>query len=358
VTFTTSTTATSYTFAAKDGSASGSSATITTVASTSTPTIGRISPTSATNGGSQTVEITGTNFAGNPVVTLTKSGYSTITSTVYGTDSPTILRRTFALSGVTAGAWTLVVTNPDGGTTSTSFTVSSATAATVTAISPVSGIANATVPVTITGTGFTAANARMRLYNGGNYIIGSLNTGGSTTQLTGSFDLDDATPATYSVCVLADGSDASKVCGPTFVVYAENAVNGTVYFTSSPSGAKVWFDSVYKDTTPFTLDNVIPGTHTVKMQRTSYVDWSQSITVTAGKQTTVNAYLTLPTSTVTTKPTTVAVTTATLPPTTVKSTIAVATPWPTYVAEEESPVEIAVIAGALLIGIIVLRKKE
>jgi hypothetical protein len=358
VTFTTATTGgIAYYFTATDGDGTtGTSAVVTTAVVS--PTISSLDPSSATNGGSQTVVIAGSGFGTSGTqVTLTKSGETTILGTATGTDSATSLTRLFPLSGKSTGPWTLTVLNSDGGSDTETFTVSSATAATVTSISPVSGIANDTVSVTIAGNGFTATSAKIRLYNSGNYIIGTVNSGGSTTTLTGSFDLDYATPATYDVCVLADGSDASKVCGPTFKVVAENAVNGSIYFTSSPSSAKVWFNSVYKDTTPFTLEDVIPGTYTVKMQRTSYLDWSQSVTVVAGEKKTVSATLVYPTVTTTPVATTIIVTTATLPPTTVKSSIEAPTPWPSDTPAPESPLSVLVVVGALVTGIVVLRKK-
>ena len=52
----------------------------------SSPIITSISPSSATNSGSQTFVIVGTGFSGTNV-TLTKTGQSTITGVVTGTDS-------------------------------------------------------------------------------------------------------------------------------------------------------------------------------------------------------------------------------------------------------------------------------
>ena len=326
---------------------------------TSAPTITSLSPSSATNGGWQTIQITGTGFGtSGTAVTLTKSGESTITGTLTGTDAATSISRNFNLIGVTTGTWTLVVLNSDGGTVSYSFTVSSATAATVTSISPTSGITNDTVSVTIAGTGFTPASAKIRLYRSGNYLIGTVNSGGSATSLTGSFDLDYATPATYDVCVLSDGSEASKVCGPTFIVKPENAVNGSLYFSSTPSGASIYVDSTYKGKTPMTLDNVVPGTHTIKIEKAQYDDYTKSVTVVAGEEVTVSASLTYKTSATTATPTTVMITTATLPPTTVKSTAVVPTAWPSDTPVPESPVSFVVIAGALAAVVILVRKQQ
>jgi hypothetical protein len=185
-----------------------------------------------------------------------------------------------------------------------------------------------------------------------------VNSGGSATSLTGSFDLDYATPATYDVCVLSDGSEASKVCGPTFIVKPENAVNGSMYFTSTPQGASVYIGSVYKGKTPMTLENVVPGTYTVRMERGSYNDWTKSVKVVAGEEEKVTADLVYKTSATTATPTTVKITTATLPPTTVKSTAVVPTAWPSDTPVPESPISFVVIAGALAAFVVLVRKQE
>jgi len=197
------------------------------------------------------------------------------------------------------------------------------------------------------------------LYKNSNYIIGTVNSGGSSTQLTGSFDLDQVTPAVYDVCVLTDGTDISKICGPTFSVLSETAVNGSVYFTSSPQGATVWVDSVNKGTTPFTLDQVIPGSYTIRIQKTSYLDWADRVDVTAGNETTVSATLTYQdaVTTATPVPTTIFVSTATLPPTTVKSSLAAPTAWPTDTPAPESPLGALAIVGVLAAGILILYRK-
>lgn len=176
--------------------------------------------------------------------------------------------------------------------------------------------------------------------------------------MTGSFDLDYATPATYDVCVLSDGSEASKVCGPTFIVKPENAVNGSLYFSSTPSGASIYVDSTYKGKTPMTLDNVVPGTHSIKIEKAQYVDYTKSVTVVAGEEVTVSASLTYKTSATTATPTTIIVTTATLPPTTVKSTAVVPTAWPSDTPVPESPISFVVIAGALAAFVVLVRKQE
>lgn len=72
---------------------------------TSAPTITGLTPPSATNGGTQTIQISGTGFGtdGNTAVTLTKSGETPITGSLTGTDSATSISRIFSLNGVATG---------------------------------------------------------------------------------------------------------------------------------------------------------------------------------------------------------------------------------------------------------------
>jgi hypothetical protein len=319
------------------------------------PTITSVTPSSAVNNGWQTIDIVGTGFSGS-AVTLTKTGQSTVTGATTATaDTATTLSRNFNLNGIAAGTWSVVILNTDGGTTTGTFTVNSATASTVTAISPTSGTVNTTVSTTITGTGFTPTSAKIRLYRSGNYIGGSVNSGGTTTQLTGTFDLNQATTGTYDVCVLPDGTETSKICSPTFTILSAAAVNGTIYIKSTPTSSKVFLGSTYQGYTPLTLDNITPGTYTVLVQRAGYNSYSESVKVTAGNTSYVTASLVLSPEE-TTVTTTVPTTTITTVKTTAKSTAKLPTPWPSATPTPASPVSILAILGAVGVGFVVMRK--
>jgi hypothetical protein len=325
------------------------------VATTTAPVITSISPSSAANSGSQTIEITGTGFSGS-TVTLTKSGQSPVAGIITGTDSATSLLRIFYLNGIMSGTWNLVIVNSDGGTVTRTFTVNSATASTITAISPTSGVVNTSVSTTITGTGFVVNSATIRLYRSGNFIGGTVTSWDSTTQLKGTFNLYMATPGAYDVCVLPDGTETNKICSQTFTVLSTaSAANGSIYVRASPSTAKIFLNNVYQGYTPMTLDNITPSTYTVMIRSAGYNDYSESVKVTAGNTASVIASLVL-TPDVTTTATTVPKTTVTTVKTTSKSTVKVPTPWPSATATPASPVSILVIFGAVGVGLIVLRK--
>jgi hypothetical protein len=183
-----------------------------------------------------------------------------------------------------------------------------------------------------------------------------VNSGGSTTQLTGSFNLNLATLGAYDVCVLPDGTETSKICSQTFtIVSSASAANGSVYVKSSPSISKIFLDSVFKGYTPMTLENVTPVTHTVMVRSAGYNDYSESVTVTNGNTSYVTASLVLAPE-VTTATTTVPQTTVTTVKTTAKSTVKAPTPWPSATPTPASPVSIIAILGAVGVGLLVLRK--
>jgi hypothetical protein len=352
------TTAGSNTLTATTESLTGSPVTFTATgtAAVSAPTVTSISPASAVNSGSQTIDITGTGFSGS-TVTLTQAGQATITgATTASPDTATTLSRNFYLNGIASGTWNLVILNTDGGTVTRSFTVNSATTATITSVSPTSGIVNTSVSTTITGTGFVAGSAKIRLYRSGNYIGGSVNSGGTTTQLTGTFNLNQATPGTYDVCVLPDGTETSRICSPTFAILSSaSAANGSITIRSSPTSSKVFLSSAYKGYTPLTLAEIVPGTYNILVQREGYNSYAEIVRVTAGNISYVTASL-VPSPDETTVTTTVPRTTITTVKTTSRSTAKVPTPWPSASATPASPVSILAILSAVGAGLIVLRK--
>ena len=70
---------------------------------------------------------------------------------------------------------------------------------------------------------------------------------------------------------------------------------GAISITSIPSGASIgldgqWWGMLYK--TPYTLQELEPGYHTVELSLAGYKKWSQEVYVTAGKTTPVHATLT------------------------------------------------------------------
>lgn len=327
----------------------------------SAPTISSISPNNGYNSSTLSpVTISGSGFStsGGGVV-LTKTGETNITATITSRGATSIICE-LPLTGKTTGTWNVVVINADGQSTTQSvvFTVNSQSSTpTLTSITPSSGQANTTVSISnLAGTNF-ANGASIRLTRSGyNPIVGTV-TSLSSTQILGTFNLNNQVPGSYQVCVYNDAS--IYTCGLSFTIYSDiTGANGSINIKSSPSGARVFIKSDFKGYTPITLENFTPGTYTVTLLRTGYSDYYESVKVTAANISSINAYLELlPEST------TVATTTATPVKTVVttikKSTLKVPTTWPSATATEASPVDPVVIVGAVGIGLglVVIRRR-
>src|SRR5216684_963955 len=117
--------------------------------SPSAPTVTSVSPSSGAVAGGTAVTITGTNFVTGATVTFGGTGATNVVVV-----SATQITATTAAHA--AGAVNVVVTNPDTqtGTLTNGFTYTSASAPTVTSVSPSSGAAAGGTAVTITGTNF------------------------------------------------------------------------------------------------------------------------------------------------------------------------------------------------------------
>ncbi len=66
---------------------------------------------------------------------------------------------------------------------------------------------------------------------------------------------------------------------------------GRIIVTSQPQGAKVYLDNVYKGVTPLNLDRVTSGQHHIKLVMAGYQDWSNYVSVSPSRTTTVSADL-------------------------------------------------------------------
>ena len=66
---------------------------------------------------------------------------------------------------------------------------------------------------------------------------------------------------------------------------------GRIMVTSQPQRAKVYLDSAYKGLTPLKLDRITAGRHHIKLERAGYQDWSDYVSVSPSRITTVSANL-------------------------------------------------------------------
>ena len=129
---------------------------------------------------------------------------------------------------------------------------------------------------------------------------------GSAIYLNGNYrgvaplTITDLSPGTYSVEADHSGyqSDVSTVTvragQQSNVQFTLTPVQqyGSVKVTSSPSGAYVYMDGVYKGRTPLTLTSVSAAKHNIELDLSDYYDWESSVTVSPGVTSYVNARLT------------------------------------------------------------------
>ena len=66
---------------------------------------------------------------------------------------------------------------------------------------------------------------------------------------------------------------------------------GRIIITSQPQGAEVYLDNVYKGVTPLNLDRVTSGQHHVRLVIAGYQEWSNNVSFSPSRTTTVSADL-------------------------------------------------------------------
>ena len=85
---------------------------------------------------------------------------------------------------------------------------------------------------------------------------------------------------------------SSSAAAQNITLPAPTPIVGTLIVASTPVGASVSVDNKAVGTTPLKLGNIFTGTRTLKISKAGYADFIQSITITEGKATTINATLT------------------------------------------------------------------
>jgi hypothetical protein len=228
-------------------------------------------------------------------------------------------------------------------------------APTLDSITPSSGETNTTVSITsLAGTDF-ANGASIRLKRSSNDpIVGSI-TSLNSTRIVGTFNLNNQDPGDYQVCVYNNAT--SFACGLTFTIKApsEAVASSSVFFETNPPGATVYLNGTKVGTSVFTYNNATPRTYKVLIQKSGYEDYTGSVTVPEGKRVRYYAQLT-PLGAGITAATATPVPTAT---TVGKSTLKVPTTWPSTTPTPTSPVDPAIVIGAIGIGLglVVVRRR-
>lgn len=136
-------------------------------------------------------------------------------------------------------------------------------------------------------------------------IYATSSPSGSSVYLDGMFKgstpivLDSLSPRSYSIKIsypnYGDFSSSVNVeSGKTTNIYGTlNPIlqQGTIYVTSSPSGANVYLDGLYIGTTPLGKDSIKPESHSIRLTIDGYYDYETSTYVNAGKITNIRGTL-------------------------------------------------------------------
>jgi hypothetical protein len=111
--------------------------------------------------------------------------------------------------------------------------------------------------------------------------------------------ITSVSPGHYTIKLTLSGyqdwtKEVQVTGGRTTNVHATlSQVTGAISVTSTPSGAGISLDGVaIRGITPYTIPNVEPGYHTIKLTLAGYQDWKETVSVTAGKTVKVSATLT------------------------------------------------------------------
>jgi len=137
------------------------------------------------------------------------------------------------------------------------------------------------------------------LYLDGNYM--------GLTPLNDYFDLTSLTPGSHTILLrYTDYQDYTKnvyvAKGGVATVSArlipvspgpQPDTTGQVVIASSPTGAEVYLDNVYKGVSPVTLTDIAAGSHMLTLKEAGYQDVVQTVTVNAGQSTPVAVTLAL-----------------------------------------------------------------
>ena len=135
-------------------------------------------------------------------------------------------------------------------------------------------------------------------YTSDGFDLTSITPGLHTVQLK----LDDYQTYTQTIKVSAGGIATINAALVPLPPGPSPDTTGQIIITSSPSGADVYLDNSYRGITPVTLPDIAAGQHTLLLKETGYSDYTTVVTVTGSIATPVAATLTSPEPTTTKAP--------------------------------------------------------
>jgi hypothetical protein len=121
--------------------------------------------------------------------------------------------------------------------------------------------------------------------------------GGETMMTPGTFRY--VTPGYHTVEISMSGyfpysTSVSVSAGGTSSVSASLSpmqTTGSLRVTSSPSGAEVYVDDIYRGYTPLTIGSLSSGRHAVRLHLSGYQDYTRNVDISAGSEAYVSASL-------------------------------------------------------------------
>ncbi|HJJ54850.1 MAG TPA: PEGA domain-containing protein [Methanocorpusculum sp.] len=244
---------------------------------------------------------------GSHTVTLSKSGYSSYSTSVYvKSNEVSYIDATLSSSSgyisissnpkgasvyidgsyvgetdctvsASTGTHSITITKSGYGSYGSKVTVNSGQVSTVSAILPESS-SKGYVDV-------ASSPAGASVYIDGSYVgitpsNGYLDAGAYSTTGSHSIKLILSGYETYSSS-FTTSTTSTVVISPTLT--PEKSSTGTIHVTSSPVGATVTVDGTYYGTTPISVPNLNAGSHTVKVSAAGYEDNVQTVNVNAGQ---------------------------------------------------------------------------
>jgi len=171
--------------------------------------------------------------------------------------------------------WTSALSVSPGVTSSISAHLSPIPSETTGAIDVVSYPAGADV--------FLDEKYQGRTPSAGVYTISNVQVGGHTVRVALSGYQD------YTTSVIVSAATTSHVTAT--LQPGQPSTTGSISVTSSPAGAQVYIDNVYRGVTPLTLDGIPTGTHQVRLALAGYNDYSTTVEVGAGSTSSASASL-------------------------------------------------------------------
>lgn len=149
----------------------------------------------------------------------------------------------------------------------------------------------------------TSNPAGAAVYVDGNYCG---NTGYSSTSSPNYMSIGPLSASTHSVVLKKEGYNtytstvtlsAHEIRSMSVTLVPSSptpAGLAALHLDSTPSGADVYVDNVFRGYTPIYLSDIPAGQHTLLLQHTGYNDWTQYVTFTAGQTIEMDVPMTTP----------------------------------------------------------------